>query len=204
MAGSKPKCTKEFIQKSFDYICENGLADKDNCYGTKIDDYCVVMGINKTSHYNWIDENGQYYNSTYSTAIKEAKEIFRTNMVNRLVASAMKRAVGYDVDLPYVKMKDKKGKPYIAEKTTKKMHIPPDATMLKFLLMNFAPDQFKERQTTDARLEQVVRVEPDQQFLQSIPKETLYKLADTLQDAMSNIEDAEAELITDGNHKDDQ
>jgi hypothetical protein len=143
--------------------------------------------------YNWTDENSRYFNCEFLKQLTNANNEFKKNIVGRLVASSIQRALGYDVDMPTTKYKDKRGKPVVAEKIVKKLHVPADVAMLKFLLTNFAPDQFKEKQEISSKQEQTIKVFSDQEFLDSIPAETLYQLADTLQNV---IEDADATIIS--------
>jgi ABC-type ATPase with predicted acetyltransferase domain len=193
--SARSKCTKIVINNAYNWVVENGLRlDDSDTLGANKQEFCRAMGISMQTFYNWVDEKSRYFNCEFLEQLTNANDEFKKNIVGRLVASSIQRALGYDVDMPTTKYKDKRGKPVVAEKIVKKLHVPADVTMLRFLLTNLAPNQFKERQEISSKQEQTIKVLTDQEFLDSIPEETLYQLADTLQNV---IEDVDATIISD-------
>ena len=47
------KFNEQIIQKCVDWVCENGLIDYG---GTKLIDFCNVMGIGKSTYYRWMEK----------------------------------------------------------------------------------------------------------------------------------------------------
>ena len=79
------KFNEQIIQKCVDWVCENGLIDYG---GTKLIDFCNVMGIGKSTYYRWME------NETFGTAIKKAKEDFKNGLERNVVSSLARSAIG--------------------------------------------------------------------------------------------------------------
>ena len=86
----------------------------------------------------------------FTEAIARARDQFDELLVKEAKTSLRKKVNGYDVDekkTVYVNGQD--GKPVIKEQTTIKKHFQPDTSAIIFALTNKAPDEYKNRQSTE-------------------------------------------------------
>jgi transposase-like protein len=112
------------------------------CQLIKSDDYtvteiCKNAGISEAIYYKWKSEKVEFLE-----AIKKAEgerlELFKTEARK----STLKKIKGYEIE----EVKEVVRKGMLIEKTTTKKHIPPDTTILIFVLKNTDNENFKDRQ----------------------------------------------------------
>ena len=131
-----PKYSKKIVNR----ICS--LIEKDSY---TIAEICVSVGISERCFYDW-----QANNAEFAEAIARARDKFDELMVKEAKESLRKKVTGYEVDekkTVYVNGKD--GKPQIKEQTTVRKHFQPDTAAIQFVLTNKAPEEFKNRQTSE-------------------------------------------------------
>ena len=135
------KFNEQIIQKCVDWVCENGLIDYG---GTKLIDFCNVMGIGKSTYYRWME------NETFGTAIKKAKEDFKNGLERNVVSSLARSAIGYEYEQVsseyYMEGKKKK----LKKEVRKNVRVEPNVGAGIFLLTNLAPDRWKNNQKAEA------------------------------------------------------
>lgn len=121
-----------------------------------VDEICTRVGISRSAFFRWKRENG-----TFGTALKEAKQAFDAVMIAEARKSLRKKITGFDVEeMRVVLGRAKDGeKPQIKEKTITKKHIAPDTTALIFFLSNKLPEEFKNRQQIDAKVDMEKRLQ---------------------------------------------
>ena len=135
------KFNKEKIQECADWVRLNGLMDYG---GATLKSFCEAMDIDKQTYFNWLKD------STFSTAIKTAKDEFKANQEKRLVGSLMESALGYDVTETRNEFAaDEHGNKRIRKQIQTKKHIAPNTGAAIFLLTNIAPDKWKNKMNTE-------------------------------------------------------
>lgn len=136
------KYNKDKIEECAEWVRINGLMDYG---GATIMDFCKAMDIDKKTYYNWMEE------STFSTAIKDAKDDFKASQEERLVESLMNSALGYEAEEVKSEYSNDllTGKPKIKKQTRTKKHILPNTGAAIFLLTNIAPDKWKNKLNTE-------------------------------------------------------
>lgn len=113
--------------------------------GDTIEKTCQKVGITKYTYFDWIK-----HKTNFSNLVQKAKEDFNATIVSKLEKSLWDVALGYDTEETKTEYtKDKNGNPQIAKQTTTKKHVAPNVTALIFALTNKAPEEWKNRQTTD-------------------------------------------------------
>jgi hypothetical protein len=121
-------------------IC--GLVSKDTY---TIAEICTIVNISEDCYYKW-----QRDNQEFKDAIAQARHKFDEVLVKEAKASLRKKILGYDVDeRKTVYVDDKHGKPIIKEQTVTRRHFQPDTAAILFSLTNKAPDEYKNRQTSE-------------------------------------------------------
>ena len=135
------KFSEEKIQECADWVRLNGLMDYG---GATLKSFCEAMDIDKQTYFNWLKD------STFSTAIKTAKDEFKANQEKRLVGSLMESALGYDVTETRNEFAaDEHGNKRIRKQIQTKKHIAPNTGAAIFLLTNIAPDKWKNKMNTE-------------------------------------------------------
>lgn len=131
-----PKYSKKIVNR----ICS--LLSKDSY---TIAEVCSMVGISESCFYKW-----QENITEFTEAIARARDQFDELLVKEAKTSLRKKVNGYDVDekkTVYVNGQD--GKPVIKEQTTIKKHFQPDTSAIIFALTNKAPEEYKNRQSTE-------------------------------------------------------
>lgn len=135
------KFSEEKIQECADWVRLNGLMDYG---GATLKSFCEAMDIDKVTYYTWCDD------STFSTAIKTAKDEFKATQEKRLVGSLMESALGYDVTETRNEFAaDEHGNKRIRKQVQTKKHIAPNTGAAIFLLTNIAPERWKNKMNTE-------------------------------------------------------
>ncbi len=111
--------------------------------GETIDDACKKAGIDRSTYFEWMNDEGK---ADFSDIIKKAKAEFRKTIVGRLEASLWKKALGFEIDETKI---ERNGNGDIRKKTVTTKYYPPDTAALIFALTNVSPDQWKNRQNTE-------------------------------------------------------
>lgn len=158
------KYSEEKLKECVEWVRIHGLMD---CGGATLIDFCSAMDIDKKTYYNWMEY------STFSTAIKDAKDEFKSSQEERLVESLMNSALGYEaeeVKSEYVN-DILTGKPKLKRQQRTKKHIQPNTGAAIFLLTNIAPDKWKNKLNTEhsgevgSGLKIVVESEDDKELI---------------------------------------
>lgn len=76
------KFNKDKIEECADWVRENGLMEYG---GAKLKDFCLHFDIDKVTYYNWLK------NSTFSTALKKAKDDFKNSLEHDIVALCLNK-----------------------------------------------------------------------------------------------------------------
>ncbi len=130
----------KYNKKRVNYICS--LLSKDSY---TIEEICSLSGITVSTYYEWIESKPEF-----SEAVEKAKETYNQLIVREAKKSLMKKIQGYAVDEnKTVFINDKEGKPTIKEKTTIKKHFQPDIVAIIFALTNKAPEEYKNKQSSE-------------------------------------------------------
>lgn len=129
------------------------LVEKDSYTVVEI---CAQVGISKETYYQWLKSKPDF-----PDAIKKAKDRFDENLVAEAKRSLLKKIKGYteeEVKTVYTEAKEGQ-KPKIKETTRTKKHFQPDSVSIIFALTNKAPDEYKHRQSVDAKVDMSAKVE---------------------------------------------
>lgn len=158
------------------WIRENGLIDFG---GAKVEDFCKAVDIQKTTFYRWIKND-----KTFATAIKEAKEEFKSRLETDLVESLARAAKGYT----YTKTRteygtDKNGTPIIKKQSSENVDVAPNIGAAIFLLTNINGEKWRNKQSQEVKAEVNAEVKTESRFnIDDIPDEKLFAIADALQE----------------------
>lgn len=131
---------RKYNKKTVNRICS--LLESDSY---TIKEICSLSGINVDTFYEWMKNKPEF-----SEAVTRARDKFDEIIVKEAKESLRKKVTGYEVDekkTVYVNGKD--GKPIIKEQTTIKKHFQPDTAAIQFVLTNKAPEEYKNRQTSE-------------------------------------------------------
>lgn len=170
MPGGRPsKYTPEMVAKICGHIAE----------GKTYADACKLAGISEAKFYEWKAEKVEFLD-----AIKRAEQQYKEWYNRDLVASAKKSLkeliLGWEceeVTTEYVDDPKNPGNPRIKQQKRVTKKYKPDATAIIFALTNKVPDEFKNRQTIEGKMEQEVTNKPD---LSAIPDDLLAKVMESL------------------------
>lgn len=170
MPGGRPsKYTPERVADICGHIAE----------GKTYADACKLAGINVDTFCTWKNEKPEFLE-----AIKRAEAQYKEWYNRDLVASAKKSLkeliLGWEceeVTTEYVDDPKNPGNPRIKQQKRVTKKYKPDATAIIFALTNKAPDEFKNRQTIEGKMEQEVTNKPD---LSAIPDDLLAKVMESL------------------------
>lgn len=106
---------------------------------------CANVNISESCYYNW-----QANVVEFGESIARARERFDEQLVKEAKNSLRKLVNGYEVEeKTTVYQNDKDGKPKIKEQKVVKKHIQPNPNSVEFALTNKAPDEYKNRQSTE-------------------------------------------------------
>ena len=122
---------------------------KDICKLIESDDYtqkeiCQQVGINQDTFTDW-----KHNHSDFSDAIKKADKKRLQFFAVEARKSMLKKIQGYDYEETHATMipsKEKDGKGVIKEQKKIKKHIPPDSTLLMYVLNNTDPENFRHKE----------------------------------------------------------
>ncbi len=113
--------------------------------GENIERVCVKVGITKTTFFDWIKRK-----PNFSNAVQKAKDEFSKTIVSKLEKSLWDVAMGYSYEETKTEYtSDKNGNPIISKQTTTTKKVAPNVAALIFALTNRAPEEWKNRQTTE-------------------------------------------------------
>lgn len=121
-----------------------------------IAELCAAVGIDSATYHRWIAEKPEF-----SQAVSSAKERFDELLVTEAKRSLMKKIKGYtaeEVHTTYQPSKKSEGKGEIKEKKVVQKHFQPDTASVIFALTNKAPDEYKHRQTVDAKVDMATKI----------------------------------------------
>lgn len=170
------KYCKEIVDKICMYLAQG---DTQKEAGKKV-------GITEETFNQWLK-----HKSEFAERVKEAKEIFKDNIIGKLETSLWKVALGYEAEESKTTFgRDKEGNPVIVKQEKTKKNYAPNVTALIFALSNLAPDRWKNRQQMEM-LQREREEESSRTCFDNIPKATLFRIADELQDALAESEEKE-------------
>ena len=134
----------KYNKKRVIHICT--LLSKDSYI---IEDICSLSGISVSTYYEWITSKPEF-----SEAIKKAKETYDQLVVREAKKSLMKKIQGYSADetktiYEPLDRKSPLSQPRIKEQTIIKKHFQPDTVAIIFALTNKAPEEYKNKQSTE-------------------------------------------------------
>lgn len=132
------KYSKKIVKR----ICE--LIEADSYTVAEI---CSMSGIHHDTYYEWLKNKPEF-----ADAVTRAREQFDDILVKEAKNSLRKKVSGYEVEEQRtVYIEDKKGdkKPKIKEQTRIKKHIQPDTFAIQFVLTNKAPNEYKNKVSSE-------------------------------------------------------
>ena len=174
------KYSKEIVDRIYIFLAQG---DTQKEAGKK-------AGICEDTFNEWLKNKPEF-----SAKVKEAKEIFKDNIIGKLETSLWKVALGYEAEESKTTFgRDKEGNPIIVKQEKTKKNYAPNVTALIFALSNLAPDRWKNRQQMEM-LQREKESESERTCFDNIPKETLFRIADELQDALAEGEAKERERV---------
>lgn len=142
-------------------------------------DACRLSGIGTSTFHEWLNEKAEF-----AEAIKRAEQEYRDWYSKDLVQAAKKSLkeliLGWEceeVQTEYEQDPHNPQAPRIKRQRRVVKKFKPDATAIIFALTNKAPDEFKNRQTIEGKMEQEVTNKPD---LSAIPDDLLAKVMESL------------------------
>jgi hypothetical protein len=121
-----------------------------------IAELCTAVGIDPATYHRWIAEKPEF-----SQAVGDANRRFDELLVTEAKRSLMKKIKGYSEDeitTVYLPSKKDHSKPEIKERKVVKKHFQPDTASVIFTLTNKAPDEYRHRQTLDAKVDMATKV----------------------------------------------
>lgn len=132
------------MQEAPAWIEENGLGEHG---GASIKQFTEAMGIDRATFYKWMKK------PSFSSMIAEAKAMYRAALPNDLIRSLKQAAMGGEYEqVTTVTEDDAEGNPRTRE-TRKNVRQAPNVQAAIFLLTNIEPDEWKNRQSTDHKVE---------------------------------------------------
>lgn len=138
------KLTKDKIEEMAIYVEEQGLGEHG---GSSITDFCKAMGIDRSTFYDWI-KDGRVKN-----VIDEAKATYRKNLPNVLENSLRNAAIGSEYEqVTTTTETDSEGNSHTREQR-KNVRIAPNVQAAIFLLTNLEPTEWKNRQSSETKVE---------------------------------------------------
>ncbi|WP_159467786.1 phBC6A51 family helix-turn-helix protein [Dyadobacter sp. 3J3] len=126
-------------------ICQ--LIESDSYTITEI---CKIVGISKSTYHEWAKK------SDFSDLLASKRSDFEDLLVVEAKRSLMKKIRGYTAtEIKTVTVPSKvDGEPVmVKEKILTEKQVAPDTVALIFLLTNKAPEEYKHRQTVEAKIE---------------------------------------------------
>lgn len=117
------------------------------------DDYtvaeiCKNVRLAESTYYQWKLDHPEF-----SEMLKKANDIRMEFFKTEARKSMAKKIKGYDYEEVHTTVVDKDGKPQIKEQKKVKKHVPPDTAALIFTLTNTDPENFKNSQFIDHRID---------------------------------------------------
>ena len=116
-----------------------------------VEEICSLSGIHVDTYYDWLRKK-----SEFSEAVTRARAGYDELLVKEAKNSLLKKIKGYTVQETKTVMIDSgkpgpdgKPTPKIKERIVIERHIQPDTPTIMFVLTNKAPDEYKNRQSTE-------------------------------------------------------
>jgi transposase-like protein len=113
-----------------------------------VEEICTNVGINPDTYYTWKKER-----SEFSEMLQKANDVRMEFFKTEARRSMAKKIRGYDYEEVHTTVVDKDGTPKIKEQKKVKKHVPPDTAALIFTLTNTDPDNFKNSQFIDHKID---------------------------------------------------
>lgn len=130
---------KEMAKACSDWVAENGLIEHG---GARLKDFCAHFGIDSQTYYRWLDK------AEFADSIKKAKESFKDNLEQKLVASLSKAACGYE----FTETKTEYDGKVIKKKTVTIKNVECNVGAAIFLLTNISPDRWRNKQNNTSEI----------------------------------------------------
>lgn len=116
-----------------------------------VEELCSLSGIDEATYYRWLKGK-----SEFREAVTRARSKHDELLVKEAKNSLIKKVKGYTVQETKTVMVDSgkpgphgKPTPKIKERIVIERHIQPDTQTIMFVLTNKAPDEYKNRQSTE-------------------------------------------------------
>lgn len=140
------KWNKNQASRAEAWIATHGLQDFG---GATLPVYCAYMDISDQTHYNWIAEHLEYLE-----AIQRGKARYKSTLREEAVTGLMELVKGYtakETKTEYVS--DANGDPLLNKQVVVEKHIPRSTGAIIFALTNLDPDNWKNRQENQTKLD---------------------------------------------------
>lgn len=113
-----------------------------------VEELCINVGISEAIFYKWKNDKVEFLEM-----LKKANDIRMEFFKTEARRSMAKKIKGYDYEEVHTTIVDKDGAPRIKEQKKVKKHVPPDTAALIFTLTNTDPENFKNSQFIDHRID---------------------------------------------------
>ena len=137
-----------------------------------IAELCRSVDIDEATYHRWKNDRPEF-----AEAVEKAKSKFDELIVVEAKRSLLKKIRGYSEDETttiYTPSKRDPNKPTVKEKKIVRKHFQPDTASVIFLLTNKSSDEYKHRQTVDAKVDMATKVgELTDEELDSVIKKVL-------------------------------
>lgn len=151
------KYSKEKVRNCAVWVERNGL---DQHGGASINTFCKAMDISFDTYQRWMQQRPDF-----AEAIAQAKEIFKSTLVNDIIKSLKARAVGFSTTKTKTEyVEDNKGNVRIRKRTTEEYFEKGDVNAAVFLLTNAAPEMWANTQKTEVSGEMNVTKKKEEQM----------------------------------------
>lgn len=137
--------SEETREECLQWIEKNGLIDYG---GAKKKIFLEAFGIGETTFRKWMKD------PEWARRVEEAKETWKHEVKDKAFTGLMKLVQGYDVEEKHTEyVPNAQGKPIINKQKVFVKHIPPNPSAVIFALTNLDPENWKNRQDVDNKLQ---------------------------------------------------
>lgn len=136
------KYSKELVKQIAELIASDSYT---------VSEICKIVGIHRSTFHDW-----ERQKPDFSDTLKKARSDYNDQLIVEARRSLMKKIKGYEVEetkTVYGPSPKDDSKPKIKEMTKIKKHFQPDTAAIIFTLTNKVPDEYKHRQTIDAKVD---------------------------------------------------
>jgi hypothetical protein len=157
------KYNNALVRRCTEWIKMNGLSFK-GC--PTVADFCEAMGFSDRAYYKWMDERAEF-----AQAIADAREYYRQHTVRKVFNALLDAALGGHHPKDKKIYEDRAGRPVQVKGLREDIYYPPNVDAAKFILKNYDPENWKDKQDSDITLDLDAEQPPVIVFGKEEPKE---------------------------------